>query len=153
MNKIILSLLLILPVVNADYIPYEQLKSMQYTSKAGYRSSYHDNTVILSNEDGQATVQISKKLYLELSKYKDYKGYFHKTEWTNPKNGTKSYEYSLKIPYESFMDLSHTKGSKGLIYMINHEGRNKECIGRALISKNDGFIWCEADTLASMFKK
>lgn len=151
MNKIILSLLLILPVVNADYIPYEQLKSMQYTSEAGYRSSYREDTVILSNEDGQATVKISKKLYLELSKYKDYKEHFHKIEWTNPKNGSKSYEYTLKIPEESLMNVSHTK--KDFIYTINHEGRNKECIGRASISKDDGFISCEADTLASMFKK
>jgi hypothetical protein len=150
MKKIFLNMLLILPVVNADYIPYEQLKSMQYTSEAGYRSSYHDNTVILSNEDGQATVNISKKLYLELSKYKDYKDHFHKIEWTDPKNGTKSYQYTLKIPDESFMNINHTKG---FIYEIKHEGRNKECIGRASISKDDGFIWCEADTLESMFKK
>lgn len=150
MKKILLGLLLILLVVNADYIPYEQLKSMQYTSKAGYRSSYNSDTVILSDEDGQATVEISKRLYLELSKYKDYKDHFHKMELTDPKNGTKSYEYSLKIPYESFMNLSHTKSS---IYRITHEGRNKECVGRASISKDDGFIWCEADTLESMFKK
>lgn len=143
MKKIFFTTLIVFSILNADYIPYANLKNMTYTLESGYRSIYDVDKILISIDEGEPSVEISKELYDELSKYPDYNHKLVKLENEN---------YSLKIPKETFINLKHNKGAAGMTYEISHTERNKVCIGKAYINRS-GFIWCNADTLESIFKK
>ena len=149
MKKLILMILVIGSLLNADYIPYKELKNYTFSIKSGWRGSAEGNYIILSMEQKKyPSVSISKKLYNELAQHNDYNGHFNIAEFTNLKTKAKSYEYNLLLPIEVLSSLAHQKGKYGMTYRIDLKG-NKTCKGTSVID-NSGYIWCTANSLKDL---